>query len=230
MKASLEKLSKSSSILGAGYLVYAILPVAGEIYFEYTYDGFLLGNKTASEVLFSFVVFNILFVLSLVVLASTLFFFLMYTERILGIFRWRISKTVLSILRLFFLVITVATSIAIIVLLPRNIEVLGRTLLEGFGDTEDNSGLMLLDFLIGLDTLSFGAISFIISVIMLEFHNQIGFFKVSKVAYQLYFVASIVYIIELIKPVFLSVLLYPLSCLLIRRRLRRLASVLGRGK
>jgi len=196
------------------------LPIIGGLYFEYAYSSANTTNQI-SGALFGFVVFNVLFLTGILALALTFFYFLKCTEQIVGLLRWKNSRKTLLISRFFFVGLAVAITIVILVLLPENLEILKEAITSG--ENRVGIGADILDVLLSLNAFSFGFISLIVATIMLDLQDKIRFFGTYKSAYQLYLVASIVYVVELIRPLYLSILLYPLSCIFIRRKLSKIS-------
>ena len=139
----------------------------------------------------------------------------------MGLLGWKNSRKILLISRFFFVGLVMAITIVILVLLPENLEILKEAITSG--ENRVGIGADILDVLLSLNAFSFGFISLIVATIMLDLQDKIRFFGTYKSAYQLYLVASIVYVVELIRPLYLSILLYPLSCIFIRRKLSKIS-------
>lgn len=212
-------------LLGLGYVSYIVITMLGEIHFENTCIGFFNGERTITDVIHSFLALTFLLVMGLTILVLVFSPFLKHTEEIFNTLGWRGTKTFLHISRMLYIIETVVTLVVIVILVPENMEILKSALMEN--SEKVSFGLSLTRFLIYFNALLFGILSFAISTIMLELRSRIGFFKPLGKAYWLYFVTSIVYLIEQFTPVGLSIILYPLSCLLIKMRIGKLTAVMG---
>ncbi|MCR8463108.1 MAG: hypothetical protein QXH55_02865 [Candidatus Korarchaeota archaeon] len=226
MRDNLSGLSKAALLLGLSYVLYIALVIAGEMHFEDTYNEFLHGEQTSSSVINSFLVLTFLLLLGLLALLLAFSLFLRRTETTFDILSWRGSRNILRALRIFYVVDTLATIAVVAILVPENIKALEKALVEGLEITSFSS--ILTGFFMYFNGVLFGVTSLVVSIIMLELQDKIGFFKFLGKAYWLYFIASAIYLIEKFVPTMLSIILYPLSCLIIRIRMSKLATALTR--